>query len=225
MVRPSRALLTRTGVASLSATLALLVAACGSSHPAQAGANIKLTSAITRVSDAWPLSKHVVTHWAFPGLLRSTSPTVVSNPAAWAAVERAPSRRREAARLRALGFVRAIDEQLHARFPLMAEAISVAEQYRSSGGARAELTHQSQQLEHSRGEVSAFATGIPGAHGVRVASAAVVGLNVLFSLGPYYYVVAAGYPSDAPSAPTSAQVDAAAGTLYLAITGCAAPVR
>jgi hypothetical protein len=46
---------------------------------------------------------------------------------------------------------------------------------------------------------------------------------VLFSAGPYYYVVAAGYPSDPRGTPSAAGVAAAAETLYLAVTGCSAP--
>jgi hypothetical protein len=223
MVRRSRVLSIRTGVACLSGALALLAGACESSQPAHAGADVKLASATTRLSDAWPLAYHVVSPAAFPGFVRPAPPTVVSDPTAWAAVERPLSPSREGARLRGLGFVRAIDEQLHARFPAMGEAISIAEQYRSPGAARAELAHQYQQLEHSHGVMSSFEAGIPGAYGVRVAGGGIVGLNVLFSAGSYFYVVAAGYPSGARGAPTAPRVAAVAGILYLAVTGCAAP--
>jgi hypothetical protein len=225
MVRRSRVLLTRTGLACLSGAIALLAGACGSSQPSRASATPKLVSATTMVSDAWPIADHIVTPATFPGLVRPASPSVISSPRVWAAaVERSASPGREAARLRALGFVRAIDEQLHARFPVMAEAISIAEQYRGPAGARAELGYQYWQLEHSGGgKVSAFPVGIPGAHGVRVTGGGIVGLNVLFSAGPYYYVVAAGYPSDPRGTQSAAGVAAAAETLYLAVTGCSAP--
>jgi hypothetical protein len=224
MFRQSRVLLTRTGVASLSGALALLAGACGSSLPAHTIAHVKRPSAVTRISDSWSLADHIVTPAAFPGFVRTASPTVVASPSVWVAVERAVPSRSEAARLRGLGFVRAIDERLHARFPLTGEAISIAEQYHSPVGARAEFAHQYVRLEQSRGvKVSAFQAGIPGAHGVRVVGGGTVGLNVLFSTGSYFYVVAVGYPSGTRGAPTAARVAAAAETLYLAITGCAAP--
>jgi hypothetical protein len=225
MVRPFRVALVRSTVAFLGAVLALLAGACGSSEPTLT-ASVKL-AATTMISDTWPLPDHVVTPAALPGLDLLERPSIVSRPSAWAAaVERSPSPAREAARLRGLGFLRGVDEQLRGRFPLMAQAISIVEQYRTTAGARAELAYQYAQLERSPGvKRSAFAVGIPAAHGVRVAGGGIVGLNVLFTVGQYYYAVAAGYPAHAPGAPTTARVVAAARTLYLAVTGCSAPAR
>ena len=224
MIRRSRGLLMHGKIACLTVALALFVAACGSSQPTPVAAKVKLASTATKVSDAWPLADHVITPAVLPGFVRSRAPMISSSSSAWAAAERPTSPRREAARLRALGLVRAIDEQLHARFPVSAGAMSIAEQYRSPLGARAELAHQYRQLEHSRGaQVSTFPVGIPDAHGVRVVGARMSAVNVLFSTGPYYYVVAADYPSSARYAPTATRILAATRTLYLAITGCSAP--
>jgi hypothetical protein len=225
MARSSRSWTVRSTVVGLSLALATLGIGCGSSQPAPTTANtaVKL-SAPTRLSDTWPLVDHVVTPAAFPGFVRPQRPTVIWSPAAWAAIERSTSPARETARLRALGFEQAIDEELHGRFPLSVDAISIVERYRTPAGARAELSHQYAQLVNSPGvEVSRFPVGIPSARAVRTMGGGFVGLNVLFSVGPYYYIVAAGYPSGAPGAPTPARLIAAAGSLYLAVTGCAAP--
>jgi hypothetical protein len=223
MVRRPRAPLTRATVTCLTAAFALLAGACGSSQPTNVSLKLVSAAGATRVSDAWPLADHVVTPAVFPGFVRPAPPTIISSASAWAAVERSASPWREVARLRSLGFVGAIDEHLHARFPGMAEAISIAERYRSPAGARAELAHQYGQLKRSRGaSVSTFTVGIPGGHGIRVAGDGIVGLNVVFSAGPYYYIIGAGYPPDAVHAPSAARVLMAAKTLYLAVTGCAA---
>jgi hypothetical protein len=223
MTRRSRALLTRARVTCLTAAVAL-PAACGSSLPTRVGADVRLVPTTTAVSDAWPLGDHVVTPAAFPGFLRLAPPTMTSSSSGWAAVEPSAPSHREAGRLRALGFVRAIDEHLYARFPVGAEAVSIAEQYRSQLGARAELAHQYEQLEHSRGaKVSRFPVGIPGAYGVRTVSGGLAARNVMFSAGPYYYVLTEHYPSNARNAPTATRIVAAARILYLTVTGCSAP--
>jgi len=219
MARSPSAALARLTAASLCAALAVLAAACGSSQSATGTSKL---APPTRISDAWPLTDRVVSQAAFPGFLLRQHPPVVSSAPAWAAVERSPVPSAETARLKALGFVSGIDEQLHGRFPLAAEVISVAEQYRTIAAARAELVHQDRQLVDLRGAtMSTFPVGIPGARGVRVAGNGSIGLNVLFSVGPYFYLVAAGYPSGARRGPTTTELDAAARSLYLALTGCA----
>lgn len=224
MTRRSRGLLTHGKIACVSVGLALFAAGCGSSQPTPLTATVELASTATSVSDSWPLGDHVITPAVLPGFVRPRPPMISSSSSAWATIERSTYPRREAARLRALGFVDAIDEQLHARFPVSAAAISVAEQYRSPLGARAELAHQYGQLKHSRGmTVSTFTVGIPDAYGVRVVGGGMSALNVLFSAGPYYYLVAADYPSSAHYATTARRLLAATRTLYLAITGCSAP--
>lgn len=224
MTHRSRGLLTHGKITSLVVGLGLLASAFGSSQHSQVGANLKLMPTATSVSDAWPLADHVLTPGVFPGFDRRRPPMIIPSSSGWAAVEQPGSIQREAARLRALGFERAIDEQLHARFPVRARAVSIAEQYRSPAGARAQLAHQYGQLEHTHGvKVSAFLVGIPGAYGVRLGGGGIVALDVLFSAGPYYYVVAAEYPSNARNGVTATRIVAAARTLYLAITGCSGP--
>jgi hypothetical protein len=224
MTRRSRGLLMHGKIAPLTVALALFAGACGSSQPTADGADVTLASTTTSVSDAWPLAYHVITPAVLPGFVRTRPPMISSSSSAWATMERSTHPRREAARLGELGFVRAIDEQLHARFPLSAAAVSIAEQYRSPLGARTELAHQYRQLENSRGvKVSTFRVGIPDAYGVGVIGGRMSALKVLFSAGPYYYVVATDYPSNAHHAPTATQLLAATRTLYLAMTGCSAP--
>ena len=221
MTRSPRAPFVRLTAISLCAVLALLASACGSSQSPIGPSGL---AAATRTSDTWPLADHVVSPAGFPGFVLRRPLSVVSSALAWTAVERAPFPAAEAARLKAFGFVRGLDEQLYGRFPIAAEVISVVEQYRTTAGARAELAYQHARLMDPRGgTVSTFPVGIPGAHGVRIAGGGSTGLNVLFSAGAYYYVVAAGHPPGARSAPTTRQLVAAADSLYLAVTGCAAP--
>jgi len=153
----------------------------------------------------------------------ATHPTAVARSASeWAAtVDSSRSPSRETARLRALGFAGGATEQLHGLYPLTAEAISIAEQYRSPAGARAELAYQYSRLENSPGaKVATFPTGIPGARGVSVTAAGSTGLNVMFAVGRYYYLVGTGSPSSAHNVSGRPQLTRAAGVLYLTVNGC-----
>jgi hypothetical protein len=210
---------------SLSALLALLAGACGSSQLAPTTTTTVAAPAADRISDAWPLSDHVVSPAAFPGSVRLHRPSAISTAPGWARFERASSQAREVARLRALGFEGGVNEQLYGRFPMSAEMVSTTEQYRTAAGARAELSYQFGQLERAGGAQAGVLSmsGIPGARGVRVASDGTVGLNVLFSVGPYFYVVGVGYPEGARGAPPVGQLLAGARLLYLAVNGCVAP--
>lgn len=213
----------------ISVALAVLVGGCGSSHVA-GSSPIAHTSTVAppaaaRVSDTWPLTDRVVAPAAFPGFARPRRPIVISSALTWASFEQASSPARESARLRALGFVRGVNEHLDGRFPVSAEVVSTTEQYKTAAGARAELSYQFGALEHAAdAEVSVLSVpGIPGARGIRIASGGNVGLNVLFSAGPYFYIVATGHPEGARRVPTTANLLAGASLLYLAVNGCAAP--
>jgi hypothetical protein len=171
-----------------------------------------------------PLSARVLDPSTLPGFMLSTDAAPVRSASEWAAVERAQAPSREAARLRAIGFVGGFDEQLHGRSAVSAEAVSVVERYQTTSGARQELADRSAQLLSQPGsKVSTFAVpAIPGARGVRVEGRGNAGLNILFASGPYFYSVGAGFPSASHVAVSQAQLSAAAGTLYLTTTGCVA---
>ena len=127
-----------------------------------------------------------------------------------------PERRAsEAARLKALGFVAGISEQLGPAQGIGAtgEAISLVVQFRSAHGADGEVAAQLKQAL-ARGE-SAFAVpGIPGARGFGSSTASPPDANVAFPIGAYYYLVGFG-----SSAPTRSQLITAAQRLYRRVRG------
>jgi hypothetical protein len=212
----------RLTAASLAATLGLIGA--GGFAVSQLGGGGKASPAAAAVPARPPLrlTDRVLSAGAIPGMVAIQSPSVVRSASRWATtVEQSLSPARETARLRALGYVGGLAEQLHGRYPVMAEGISVVEQYRSPAGARAELAYQYARLKHSaNSKFATFPVAIPGGHGVSVTSAGTVGLNVMFAAGPYYYVVGTGAPSDSRSTPSQAQLVAAAQVLDLTISGC-----
>jgi hypothetical protein len=187
-----------------------------------------------------PLSARVLAPSVLPSFAVTRNPAPIRNASAWATVEKSPSLLADGARLRALGFVGGVAEQLHAQATSSAQAASdaqatssaqatsIVEQFRSSAGARRELAYQYAQLHRQAGakgekgeKVSTFSVpAIPGARGVRVSGGASAGLNILFSAGAYYYAVSAGSPGDAHGTPSQGQLSAAAGWLYLASKGC-----
>jgi hypothetical protein len=133
---------------------------------------------------------------------------------AQSAVAEAPPDQRasEAASLKALGFVAGLDEQLAPSKGGVANegGVSLVELFRSSHGASGEVASQLKQAL-KRGE-SAFAVpGIPGARGFGFSGSS-TNANVAFAVGPYYYLI--GFSAPSASAPTRAQLIAAAQGLY-----------
>lgn len=123
----------------------------------------------------------------------------------------------EEARLKALGFIAGLSERLA---PAKGgggneEAISLVELYRSSNGANGEVASQVEQAV-KRGENTFVVTGIPGARGFG-SDMSTTDANVAFPVGSYYYVV--GFSAPSGSAPTRAQLIAAAQGLYRRVRG------
>ena len=178
---------------------------------------------------AMPVASQVLPPSLFPGLIRTAQPMVVHSAAIWATtVEEAHPPAPEAARLHRLGFVAGVDEHLNARFPSQAQAISIVEQYRSAAAARTELAYQrTRDLSAPAGAGQKLtllrAIGIPGATGWEVRGAQFIGLNVMFSSGPSYYLVGAGFTPGTHKAPTTAEVIAGAQFLYLLVHRCVSP--
>jgi hypothetical protein len=184
------------------------------------------STAVASLQVNLPLSARVLVPSVLPRFVVTRHPLPISNPSAWATVERSPSPLSEGARLGALGFVGGVAEQLHGQHPVDAQAISIVEQFRTSSGARRELAYQYAQLKNQLGEkLSTFSVpGIPGARGVRITGGATAGSKVLFAAGSYYYVVGAGSASSSHGAPGQWRLSAAAGWLYLASRGCVSNV-
>jgi hypothetical protein len=139
------------------------------------------------------------------------------NTSAQSAVAEFPPERRasEAAKLKALGFIASITEQLGPAQGSLAtgEAISLVEQFRSTHGANGEVAAQIKQAL-ARGETAFAVPGIPGARGFGSRTASPPDANVAFSVGAYYYLVGFG-----SSAPTRSQLITAAQRLYRRVRG------
>jgi hypothetical protein len=176
-----------------------------------------------------PLAVRVLPSSVFPHFITTSTPAVIHSARAWAGtVERSPTPTREATRLRWLGFIGGVDEQMHGRFPLAAEAISIVEQYRSAAGAQAELAYQRASnltsLRASGQKVTLLhQIMVPGAFGWLATGAQFTGINVMFASGPYFYLVGSGAAPATHGAPSSRDVITAAQTEYLLVHGCVAP--
>ncbi len=172
-----------------------------------------------------PLTERVLTPGGLHGFVQIERPAGIYGAAQWAAIaEQSPSVT-EAARLQKLGFVAGVQERLHGLLPLQAEAISTAEQFRTAGGARAELATQYQQAVNDArmtgAKVRLFpVAGIPGALAWTASADHTSGVNVSFAVGSYYYLVGSGFPTGTHRAPGQTQLTQAAQSIYLTISGC-----
>jgi hypothetical protein len=149
--------------------------------------------------------------------------TVVRDVNAWAKI--APSALTNVrSRLRRAGFVAAIREDLKARTNDRG-ALSIVVELASARAARAELARQlrdyaAEPLHAPAQTYTPFSVpGIPGAHGFTGRNPSTVGVNVIFSDGPFDYHVGAGYGTNAHDPPTRGQVISAAAKLYRRVHG------
>lgn len=117
----------------------------------------------------------------------------------------------ETSRLDRLGFVAGASEQLTGSGGL--GGVSLVEQFRSAGAARAEMAAEVQRVKNNDGGYySPFpVTGIPGARGLGE-NGSPPGINVAFTSGDYYYLVGEQPPSVTAGAEHS--LNAAAQHLY-----------
>jgi hypothetical protein len=223
---------------SLSAVAAVVaVAGCGASHTTSR-ATAPIANTVTGypktqtvpATGPLPVNDRVLQTSEVPGYLVTGPPPVDRTAAVWATSGEGVTGSQitaETARLQRLGFVAGVAEHLHGQYPLMVEELSLVEQYRSPSGARAELASQyAHDRSRSAGQAAKFVTfpvtAIPGALGWQIADSNVVGINVLFADGAFYYVVGAGFPPNARGAPTRNQVASEATSLYRLVHGRAA---
>jgi hypothetical protein len=120
----------------------------------------------------------------------------------------------ETARLERLGFVRGVHERLTgASQSGPPEGVSIAIEFRSPGGAQANLQHEAKTAE-AHGTKPFAVAGIPGARGFGDAGGGTTDYNVAFTKAAYYYLIGVGYPTGTAGAPTRAQVISAAQRLH-----------
>jgi hypothetical protein len=183
------------------------------------------TGTFTPAAAQMPLTERVLTPGGVHGLVQTQQPAEIQGATQWAAIaEQSPSVT-EAARLQKLGFVAGVQERLHGLLPVQAEAISRAEQFRTSAGARAELAAQYHQAQNDARMTGAKVklspvAGIPGALAWTATGSHMTGVNVSFAVGSYYYLVGSGFPTGTNGAPGQVQMSQAAQSIYLTISGC-----
>ena len=173
--------------AAIATTGVIATAAVGTGVLAQAPATAQAAGV-----RPLPLTERVLPSSALPGFVVPAHPVAVRSALTWAtSVERAGTPTREAQRLRQIGFVGGVSEQLRGVYPLAADAVSTVERFRSAGGASAELSYQSAKAATGGpGEqVTALHTGMPGAVGWVAHSPQLNAINVMFTGGSYVYVI------------------------------------
>lgn len=134
------------------------------------------------------------------------------NVNSWVVADQYPpfQRAKVAAALRRLGFVAAVREHLAPTSGNPSEAISVAQQFRTPSGARAQLANEARL---PGGATTFSVAGIPDARGFGGSSPEGSGQNVAFTKGAYFYLVGMGAPNGV-SLPSRATLEAAATHLY-----------
>jgi hypothetical protein len=140
----------------------------------------------------------------------------------------APSAVPATARLRGLGFVGGLNEQLHGVYPMQAQAVSIVERFGSAAAATAELNYR-YDVATTRATRSGavvrlgHVAGIPGAVAWSLRDHGTAAANVAFTSGPYFYLVGTASPSGASGTPGLKGIVVAAQSQYLQAGGCLAP--
>jgi len=203
--------------AAAAAALAIFaLAGCGSSGNAGSSTSTSSSEREAHVTAApQSVSDRVLRAGELEGFAPHGQTIVGENAVSWvgglglAATEKA----KEVARLERAGFRAGARERLAPTNGSAAEAISLVEQFGTPAQARAELSAQLEGLQ-VRGASTFPVARVPGARGVVIATTERTGVNIEFVAGPYYYVVGAGWPAHDATAPTRAQVEAAAQHLF-----------
>jgi hypothetical protein len=157
----------------------------------------------TTASSSLTLTERVM---PFAGMKASSPPEVVRSVAAFYRGE--PSLE---AKLRALGFVAGVAEQLTSPGNQNRFGLSMVVQLPSAANAKAALKYD----YTLNGPYTLFTvTAIPGAVGFQGSGGGEGGRNIGFTLGPYFYLVGAGWQNGAKNAIPRSTLQAAALALY-----------
>jgi hypothetical protein len=151
----------------------------------------------------------------------NSTPTVESSVAAWVAGDRLSPQgtATEVARLRRLGFVAGITENLVEAGNPNRYGLSLLEQFISHSGAEAELAHTTSPSAPGGPWTHFAVSGIPGAYGFESLSGSQSGRNIAFVEGSNYYLEGAGWNAPASNAVSRAQLAAAALLVYHRMRG------
>jgi hypothetical protein len=192
---------------SIGVVAAFVLAGCGGSSDKTSTA---ATAAKTSTSS---IASHVLRSNELEGFT-VRKPAVANTVRSWLSVTEAPPSQIpfETKRLNRLGFVAGAHEDLTGPD----DGVSIAEQFKTPAGARAELDNEVTVFKtQAAGSKTFTVSGIPGAVGLAPTGAPAA--NVAFTDGDYYYLVGAFVP--ALNARSEAKVTAAAKRLYRRVHG------
>ena len=185
-------------VGTSAAAVLCLGLACGTAYGSGAASSRPLTQRVLKADE-------------FAGMKPSKPPTVVGSVAAWAQGNKSWE-----ARYRKEGFVAGVGEQLVTPGNSNRYGLSLVVELSSAAGAKAELTWDAT----SNGPWQNFKVpAIPGAIGFEESGPGGGGRNVGFTIGPYAYVVGAGWQGGANNAISVNTLRAAALLLYHRVNG------
>jgi hypothetical protein len=167
-------------------------------------------SAVYAAVNALSLTQRVLSAGEFAGMKPSASPSVTTGAAAWAAGNAS-----QAKQLRALDFIAGVRENLVTSGNQNRYGLSLVMKFKSASDAASELKSASS----TNGPWKYFTvTGIPGARGFEGGDKTQGGVNVAFTVGPYYYLEGAGWQSGGTNAVSSSTAIAAAQRIYHRVT-------
>ena len=166
---------------------------------------------------ALPLTGRVLRGGELAGMKPNGPAHVVVGASAWVTsggfAPLAP--KAEIARLRTLGFVAGVNENLITPGNQNRYGLSAVQQFSSAKSATAELAFVSTSEPRTFFPVH----GIPGARGFEQISDQSSGRNVAFADGDYYYIVGAGWGGGSSNAVSRSMLAAAAVVLYHLVHG------
>jgi hypothetical protein len=206
---------------TISGVLVVIVlAGCGgASHKSSTASTGASSSRQLAPGASAALASRLLTAAEIRGFTPQGAPVSASGPESWVVADEVPAAQqaKEVASLQRLGFIAAIRQTFGPSAIQEAgsseSALSTVEQFRSPSGARAALaaTVEQQKASSKPGEFIAFGLPpIPGARGFALSNSQTTGINIVFTDGPYYYLVGADWPAVAGDAPTRASLVAEA---------------
>ncbi len=200
--------------------IALATAACGSGH-SQSSSTTKQANqpqsaqSISQVTARSPITQRVLHNGELAGMNPQSPPVAEPGAAVWVSGLglSISAQNAEEARLRRLGFVAGVAENLLFPGNPNRYGLSLVEQFRSASSAKAELGHGAGNSPGVKWTYFAVA-GIPGARGFETIGKGTSGRNVAFADGRFYYVVGAGWNAPASNVVSRTTLIAAALALY-----------
>jgi hypothetical protein len=174
------------------------------------------TGAVALAAADLPLTGRVLLAGELARMTPSGQVGVIVGAAAWVRSSLGPNQAAEIARLRKLGFIAGVRENLYAHSNLARGGLSAVEQFSSAPAARAEVVFESV----ANGPWLSFPVhAIPGARGFEHLGSRANDRRVAFADGFYYYIVGAGWDAPSSNAIPRSTVVAAASRLYQRVHG------